>query len=238
MFQHLAVKHVPRVEFSERHTDMWPRLNLGRSRHHPNFPRETPVRSIRYVVLDTELTSLDKRTNRILSIGAIAMEGTKILVSEQFYRMVNPGVTIPEESIKIHRLRPADVQHAEPAQQVFSALKQFTEGAVLVGHFVSLDVHALQKELGGHGQELDNPVVDTATVHRWILRHGRYTEDLPHRYEHVDLLSLAKVYNLPVQDLHHALSDAFLTAQLWQKLICAAEPLGIRTLGDLLRIGK
>ena len=217
---------------------MWPRLNLGRSRHHAGFSPDIPVRSQRYVVLDTELTSLDKRSNRILSIGAIAMEGARILVSEQFYRVLNPGVAIPEESIKIHRLRPADVQHAEPAHQVCSALKKFTQGAVLVGHFVSLDVHALQKELGGHGHALDNPVVDTATVHRWILRHGRYTEDLPHRYEHVDLLSLAKLYNLPVQDLHHALSDAFLTAQLWQKLIHVAESLGIRTLGDLLRIGR
>ena len=217
---------------------MWPSSHFRRPPRNTDFPPDTPVRSQRYVVLDTELTSLDKRSNRILSIGAIAMEGTKILVADQFYRVLNPAVTIPKESVLIHRLRPADVQHAEPLPQVFSALKKFTKGAVLVGHFVSLDVHALQKELGAHGHELDNPVIDTARVHRWILRHDRYTEDLPHRYEHVDLLSLAKAYNLPVQELHHALADAFLTAQLWQKLICAAEPLGLHTLGDLLRIGK
>ncbi len=215
---------------------MWP-FRFDRLRGREGFSAKTPLRSQRYVVLDTELTSLDKRSNRVLSIGAVAMEGARILLAEQFYREVNPGVTIPEETVLIHRLRQADVERAEDPKQALLDLKEFTKGAVLVGHFVALDVHALQKELGGHGHELDNPALDTAKVHRWILRHGRFSEDLGHHYEQVDLLSLASYYSLPVQDLHHALSDAFLTAQLWQRLMHEAEGLGIRTLGGLLRIG-
>lgn len=215
---------------------MWP-FRFDRLRGIEGFSAKTPLRSQRYVVLDTELTSLDKRSNRVLSIGAVAMEGATILLAEQFYREINPGVAIPGETVLIHRLRPADVERAEDPKQALLDLKKFTEGAVLVGHFVALDVHALQKELGGHGHELENPAIDTAKVHRWILRHGRFREDLGHRYDQVDLLSLASHYDLPIQDLHHALSDAFLTAQLWQKLMHEAEGLGIRTLGELLRIG-
>jgi DNA polymerase-3 subunit epsilon len=215
---------------------VWRRI-FGLSRRNSRFPANTPIGSQRYVVVDTELTSLDKRSNRVLSIGAVAMEGAKILLAEQFYREVNPGVTIPSETVLIHRLRPADVQNAEDPKQALLDLKQFAEGAVLVGHFVSIDIHALQKELGGHGHELDNPFIDTAKVHRWLLRHSQYAEDLGHRYEQVDLLSLANHYKLPVQDLHHALADAFLTAQLWQKLIFAAEKQGIHKVGELLNIG-
>ena len=216
---------------------MWP-FRFDRLRGIEGLFAKTPVRSQRYVVLDTELTSLDKRSNRVLSIGAVAMEGARILLAEQFYREVNPGVAIPEETVLIHRLRPADVERAEDPKQALLDLKKFAEGAVLVGHFVGLDVHALQKELGGHGHELENPAIDTAKVHRWILRHGRFSEDLGHRYDQVDLLSLASYYNLPIQDLHHALSDAFLTAQLWQRLMHEAEGLGIKHLGDLLRVGS
>src|SRR6516162_5525395 len=72
-------------------------------------PDETPLDSLRYAVVDTELTSLDSRSNRLLSIGAITMEGTKIRLGEQFYRVVNPGVTVPAQSVLIHKLRPNDV---------------------------------------------------------------------------------------------------------------------------------
>src|ERR1035438_9363858 len=71
--------------------------------------RDTALDSVRYVVLDTELTSLDHRTNRLLSIGAIAMQGPSIQLGNQFYRVVNPQVSIPAESILIHRLRSEDV---------------------------------------------------------------------------------------------------------------------------------
>jgi len=48
------------------------------------FSRDTPLRDVRYAVLDTELTSLDTRSNRLLSIGAIAMDGSKIRMADQF----------------------------------------------------------------------------------------------------------------------------------------------------------
>jgi len=51
----------------------------------PRFPKETPLPEVPFAVVDTELTSLDTRTNRLLSIGAIAMDGSKIRMAEQFY---------------------------------------------------------------------------------------------------------------------------------------------------------
>jgi DNA polymerase-3 subunit epsilon len=66
---------------------------------------DTPLDALRYVVLDTELTSLDHRTNRLLSVGALAMQGPSILPGDQFYRIVNPEVSIPAETVVIHKLR-------------------------------------------------------------------------------------------------------------------------------------
>lgn len=60
----------------------------------PGLSPDAPLHSLRYVVLDTELTSLDHRTNRLLSVGAIVMQGPSIRLGEQFYRVVNPQVSI------------------------------------------------------------------------------------------------------------------------------------------------
>ncbi len=210
-------------------------MKLGKSLGE-GFASDTELRAQRFVVLDTELTSLDKRTNRVLSIGAVAMQGGRILLGNDFYREINPGVPVSHDTVLVHGLRPADVQQAEPPGRVLEALREFTSGAVIVGHFVALDVGALQKELGGTGQQLSNPAVCTARVQQWIARNGRLREDAGHHDERLDLATLAAEYGLRVQQMHHALADAFLTAQLWQKQMATLETLGIRTLGQIIRI--
>lgn len=193
--------------------------------------------SLRYVVLDTELTSLDHRTNRLLSIGAIAMQGPSIQLGSQFYRIVNPRVSIPAESIVIHKLRAEDVVAGEQPGKCLEDLCQFIAGAVLVGHFVDIELKILRKEMAQTGHRFNNPVVDTAQVHQWILRQGPYFEDLCIQLERLDLASLATYYSLGVQDSHHALCDAFLTARIWQKMLYRLQAKGITNLGKLLSIG-
>jgi len=203
------------------------------------FPPGTRLNALRYVVLDTELTSLKSATNRILSIGAIAMDGTRIRVGEQFYQVVNPGIAVPAETIVIHGLRPVDVQLGySPAHAVTDFLK-FAEKAVLVGHFVAVDLAALKKELPSAAPRLEEPAICTARVQRWLdQRRSSYQEDRGHVVENIDLASLAERHGIETGEPHHALSDAFQTAMLWQRLIPALALQGIDTLGEVLRIGR
>jgi len=200
------------------------------------FSKSTALDAVRYVVLDTEMTSLDRRSNRLLSIGAIAMDGAKIRIGEQFYRVVNPGVPVPAETVVIHRLRSEDVEGGVPCAKALDDLCQFLQGAVLVGHFVGLDLKLLRKEMDATGHKLNNPAVDTARVQQWLLRHGHYSEDLHIQLEKMDLTTLANYYGIEVHDAHHALDDAFLTARLWQVMMRKAQAQGVHNLGELLRI--
>jgi DNA polymerase III subunit epsilon len=199
--------------------------------------KDTALDSVRYVVLDTELTSLDHRTNRLLSIGAIAMQGPSIQLGNQFYREVNPGVSIPAESIVIHKLRVEDLAGGESPSQVLADLCTFIEDSVLVGHCVDIELKILRKEMAQSAHTFSSPAIDTARVHHWILRHGRYSEDLPVQLENLDLATLAKFYSLDVQDAHHALSDAFLTARVWQKMLYMLQGKGVESLRKLLSLG-
>ena len=202
------------------------------------FSPAADLNAVRYVVIDTELTSLDSVSNRILSVGAIVMDGSKVRMGEQFYRVVNPGVAVPSETIVIHGLRPVDVaQGLAPAHAVQEFLS-FAEGAVIVGHFVGIDLAALRKELPPMSNGLNLPALDTARIQRWLDQRAAHHEDRGHHVEKVDLASLAGRYGLEVHDAHHALYDAFLTAQLWQRLMHALALAGVKTLGQAVRVGK
>ena len=198
---------------------------------------DAPLDSLRYVVLDTELTSLEHRSNRLLSIGAIAMQGASILLGEQFYRLVNPHVDIPAESIVIHQIRSQDVASADGLSQTLEELNQFVRGAVLVGHFTQIDLEVVRKEMAQTGRRLENPAIDTARVQHWLLRNGPLTEDLQLRLEKLDLGTVAKSYALDSEGAHHALADAFLTARLWQKMLASLHTKGVRELKQVLKLG-
>ncbi len=195
------------------------------------------VSSLRYVVFDTEFTSLDHRINRLLSIGAVGMQGPSIQLGGQFYRVVNPDVSIPAESIVIHKLRSEDVEGGEQMAKALDDFCQFSAGAVLVGHFVEFDLKILRKEMSRTGHQLGNPAIDTARIYHWLLRRGPYSEDLAVQLEKLDLATVAKFFSLDPHDAHHALSDAFLTARVWQKMLHAVQQKGIDTLRKLLKIG-
>ena len=203
----------------------------------------------RYVVLDTEMTSLDRGSNRLLSVGAIVMDGPRIRFAKQFYRIVDPGVPLPAESILIHRLRPADVAQGGSPGHAARELMEFARDSVLVGHFLEHDRAVLIKELqseapplaqqSARAAVLDYPAIDTAAVQLWLdHRQARYREDLGHHADPVHLAALATRYGLEARDAHHALFDAFVTAQLWQRLIHALRRAGVTTLKQALRIGK
>jgi DNA polymerase-3 subunit epsilon len=211
-----------------------PRWNpFSRSEHD-----ETPLDSVRFVAVDTELTSLDQRTNRLLSVGAIAMKGPRILIGEQFYRVVNPGVPVPKETVLIHRLRPEDVERGHAVPGTMKDFATFLGDALLVAHCAEIDRGVLQKEFSACGLRLDNPVVCTSRVQQWMVKRQSYKEDQFRDLENTDLETLAKVYRLDFHEAHHALDDAFVTAQLWQKQLHLLNESGVKTLGKLLRFAK
>jgi DNA polymerase III subunit epsilon len=196
------------------------------------------LHSVRYVVVDTELTSLDRRSNRLLSLGAIAMDGSKIRLSEQFYRVVNPGVEIPAETILIHGLRPIDVEQGSSPDEVLRSFDQFIKNAVLVGHFVGIDKNVLRKEFRTAGMKLRHPAIDTARAYHWLELHQARLQGLVDSSAQLDLYSIANRYSLEVIQAHHALYDGFLTAQLWQRLLEDLRSSGVRTIGELLWIAR
>jgi DNA polymerase III subunit epsilon len=198
-----------------------------------------PLRDIPYVILDTELTGLDRKRDSIVSVGALKMLGGRIEVGRTFYQLVNPRSEMKPETVVIHGITPSEVSEKPVIDKVLSTLLDFCGMDVLVGHYLSIDLHFINREmkrvLGG---TLENPAIDTLTLVDWLRwntpNHG---EDVfkPESYQ---LYEIAKSLGVPVQGAHNALRDAFMTAQVFQRLLPRLERCGVDTLGELLRVGS
>jgi DNA polymerase-3 subunit epsilon len=200
----------------------------------------TPVEQCRYVVMDTELTGLDVKKDSIVSLGAVAMEGGRIVLGSQFYELVRPAAALKSESVVVHGITPEEVRDKPSIGAVIEDFLAFCEGAVVVGHFIGLDLSFLNKELRRlQGRAFAGPVVDTLKIHEWIRRHdGDFSRHFDGMARDKDLFSLAKKYHIQISAAHNAQMDAFITAQLFQRFLRFLPQLGVRTVKELLKIGK
>ena len=199
-----------------------------------------PIGQCRYVVVDTELTGLDIKKDSIVSIGAVAMTGGRIFLGETFYELLSPETALRSESVVVHGIMPSEVADKPLIGDVINDFIAFCEGAVVVGHFLSIDLSFLNKELMQHsGRKLRNPAVDTLHIHEWLRDYGgefgRHYRGMAHS---IELSAMAKKYHIQVSEAHNALMDAFVTAQLFQRFLSFLPGLGVRTVKDLLSIGK
>lgn len=193
-----------------------------------------------FVVFDTELTGLNPKKDSIVSIGAVRMQGNRILLGETFYRLVEPRTPLTAQSIMIHEITPAEASAFPGLDALLPEFLDFCADAVVVGHAVSLDLAFLNREIKQlYGNVLLNPAVDTLRLYQWIRKREEdacaFHDGLPEPY---DLFSLAKKYQIPVTQAHHALCDAFVTAQLLQRLLCELRRRDIMKRGELLKIAR
>lgn len=202
--------------------------------------RGKAIDQCRYVVMDTELTGLDRRKDSIVSIGAIAMDGGRILLGRRFYEILSPETALTSESVVVHGITPQECRNKPCIGDVIGDFLRFCEGAVVVGHFLSLDLGFLNKELKRlTGRAFGLPAVDTMRVHAWIQEHDTgFQRHYNGADEELDLFSLARKHQVPVSAAHDAQMDAFITAQLFQRFLRSLPRLGVETVKDLLRIGR
>lgn len=201
-------------------------------------PPDTPLAEAHYVVLDTELSGLDRRADAILAIGAVRMQGSRILLSETFEQLVDPGRDLRRENVLVHQLTPGELAGQPGIAAALDRLAAFIGEAVLVGHFVHLDLSFINRDLG---RPLPNPHLDTLLVHRWIeWQHRNYLGAAAATGDHTatTLPTLAQAYGIEVPGVHHALTDAFVTAQLWQRQLSRLAALGVRTVRDALAVTR
>ncbi len=192
-----------------------------------------------YVVIDTELTGLDLKRDSILSIGALKMSGTTISLGNYFYRVVDPLSCLNPSSVVIHGITPEEASGCPTIDRVMPEFVDYCKDRVVIGHCVSIDKGFINKEMRRlYGFGLQNPFVDTLKIYWWYkkkrLGYDAFTEEITLGTS--SLYEIAKEFDIPVSEGHNALSDAFITAQIFQRLLPILTRSGVVGLSDLLRI--
>lgn len=173
-----------------------------------------------WVSLDCETTGLDVRNDEIISIGAVRIQGNRIMTSERLELLVRPEKGISAESIRIHRLREQDVAQGLPVQEAMRQLLHFIGSRPLVGYYLEFDVAMLNRAIQPLlGIKLPQPQIEVSALY-----HDYKFRQLPpsHQQGNVNLdLSFATLMadlDLPLRDAHDALNDAVMAGLAFIKL--------------------
>ncbi len=184
------------------------------------------LRSVPYVVFDTETTGLNpSQGDEIIAIGAVRVVNGRILTGETFSRLIDPGRTIPPDSIRFHNITDAMVAGAPPLSVALPQFRAFVGDAVLVAHNTAFDLKFIRLKEADGGPRFAMLALDTMLISMFLY---------PDFGEH-DLDSIARRLGVEVSGRHSALGDALVTAAVFLRLVDLLEARGITTLGDLIR---
>ena len=189
--------------------------------HRP--PSHTALAALPAIALDLETTGLDVANDRIVQIGAVEMHGPTVRSTPRVDTHVDPGVSIPAASTRIHGLTDARVAGAPRFADLIDSLREALDGRVVIGQHIRFDTAVLRHEAARAGAPWhDPPVLDVAHLAGAL---DRGMVDL-------GLESLADRFGVRIEERHDALGDALAAAGIFSALVPRLRDADVRTLGE------
>ena len=172
---------------------------------------------MREIVLDTETTGLDpKLGHRIVEIGAIELIN-HIPTDNIYHCYINPERDVDQGAFEVHGLSTQFLSQFETFGNVVDEFNAFIKGDPLIIHNAPFDIGFLNSELSAIGRDAidENRIIDTLPMARQKFPGAQ-----------VNLNALCRKYNIDNshRDLHGALVDADLLANVYLELIGGQQP--------------
>ena len=186
---------------------------------------EMPFDDLRVVVFDLETTGFyPYNGDEILSIGAVQVKGKQVLEEETFYSLIYSDAPPSEEIEELTGITQDMLAEAPPIKDVLRDFYSFVKGGVLIAHHARHEKqfmsHVTWRELK---KTFSYRILDTAFVTK-----------ITHQEKNlVTLDECCDVYDIEIDDRHHALSDAMATAKLWTACIEDIQQMGFVNLRDV-----
>jgi DNA polymerase-3 subunit epsilon len=174
-----------------------------------------------YSVFDTETTGLEPSAgDEIIQIGAVRIFNGRLLRQEVIDQLVDPLIRVKPEGIPIHGITQEMVRGQPDIKTVLPVFHAYCAETVMVAHNAAFDMRFLQIKEDLIGLRFDQPVLDTLVLSAVIH---------PHQESH-KLESICERLGITVIGRHTALGDAFVTGEVFLKMIPLLADMGIFTL--------
>ena len=193
----------------------WMLQHLADTRY--RFMWDTPPPD-EWVSLDCETTGLNTRSDEIIAISAVRIQGDRILTSQRLELLVRPEGAVPADSIRVHRLRGQDVAGGLPAQEAVQQLLHFIGSRPLVGYYLEFDVAMLNRVLFPMlGVRLPQPQIEVSALY-YDYKFRQLDAHQKDRSIDLRFATLMHDLDLPEREAHNALNDAVMAALAFTKL--------------------
>jgi DNA polymerase-3 subunit epsilon len=187
------------------------------------------------------MTGLDPRSDEIIAIGAVPIEGGVIALGKCMYTLVRTAKRSKVGAVLVHKLRLADVADAPSLDQAVDLLLATLAGRVPVFHTAAIETVFLEQHFTRRHVRLPAAADTEALGRRWLrLRDASSPAPAipsPAPAHGLPLGELADALGQPAEVPHHALGDALTTAKAFvalASLLDGAEP---QTVGSLVAAG-
>lgn len=168
----------------------------------------------RQIIIDTETTGLSAaRGDRLIEIGCLEMINRRI-TQKTFHQYVNPNRAIDEGAVKVHGITAEFLKDKPTFDKIADDLFAFIDGAELIIHNAPFDIGFLNAEFARVNQSRA-PITQFCTVIDTLVMARRSNPGQPNT---LDALCRRHGVNNKHRDLHGALIDAELLAQVYLKM--------------------
>ncbi|MBL4671872.1 MAG: 3'-5' exonuclease, partial [Arenicella sp.] len=169
--------HINDALFNRKREALSKRCTKGTLKQFLETPTPTPslrskLAELEFLVADLEMTGLDPKNDKILSIGTTLIKAKEIDHSYASHQLVFQDNADLTESAPIHRIFNQDVVQGVPLEQALNEFLSQLSGRVLVLHNATLDKSFLNAALTKlYGIGLVCRTIDTMQIERRRLKY-------------------------------------------------------------------
>ena len=193
----------------------WRRRWLGRAFREGEFaPLFTLPPGDERIALDFETTSLDPERAEIVSIGAVRIQGNRLITGEALSLRVQTPASLSTQSVVIHGLRHQDLQQGLTLEAALRQLLDFIGPHELVGYHIAYDLRILNLAC----QKLWGLTLPQRGIEVSRLYHDSLYRRYPDAAIDLHLAAICQHLALPPLPGHDALSDAISAGLIYLRL--------------------
>jgi len=192
----------------------------------------TPALTGRWVVVDTETSGLDPEHDRLLAIGAVAVDDDGILLDDSFEIVLRGDPSGDAANIVVHGIGHGAQAAGVPVRGALEAFRAWAADAPRVGFHTDFDRAVLRVAFAGAGLPADDrPWLDLAPLAGALVPEA-------YRYGGRSLDDWLAAFGIECTIRHNAASDALATAELLLRLRAIAAKQGTRGFAALVKAAR